>query len=399
MRRSLFIIAFVVVLLGAGAVVYFYFFAKAPTLTAESGSSPTLPSAGENTLPATTASSTAPTPVPVTIGSSSHLTKVSTGPVVPGMIVVDTPAKSASSSPSTLVYFIERQSGNVYSYNVSSGVVTRTSNRTIPGIQTARWLPDGSLAYVQYLSGDSASTVNTYALPSDGTNGFFLAQDLADMAVSAQGVLTLASGVNGSVASIQKDSAHQTELFSTPLSSLRIAFVGKNTYLAVTKPSATLAGYAFLVNSSGVLSRIAGPLPGLVALPSPSGKYVLISYLSGTDIQMELITVATRERVPLPVATIADKCVWTTDDMALYCGIPVDPPSTFAYPDDWYQGAVHFSDRIWKIDMDRRYAQLVIDFQKETSDALDAQTLAIDPLNHTLVFINKNDGSFWSYRF
>lgn len=113
--------------------------------------------------------------------------------------------------------------------------------------------------------------------------------------------------------------------------------------------------------------------------------------------QMELVNTTTGDTVQLPVATIADKCAWTADDSAIYCGIPVNPPSDYSYPDDWYQGVVHFSDRIWKINVADRYAQLVLDFPNETKDSLDAEALAIDPMNTELVFINKNDGSLWSY--
>ena len=112
---------------------------------------------------------------------------------------------------------------------------------------------------------------------------------------------------------------------------------------------------------------------------------------------MNLVSVATGEVLPLPVATIADKCVWTADDATIYCGIPTNPPSGFNYPDDWYQGAVSFSDQIWKIDVTGRYAQFVLDFSKELKTPLDAEALSIDPSETTLVFVNKNDGSLWSY--
>jgi hypothetical protein len=297
-----------------------------------------------------------------------------------------------------LVNYIERQSGNVYSYNAGTGTITRTSNKTIPGIQSAVWLPDASFAFARYLSGDDFSTINTYSLPSSGTGGFFLVQNLADIAVSSTSVLTLASGVNGSVASLaHTDGTHTSEIFTTPLSALRFSFAGKNQYLAYTKPSATLSGDAFLVNSAGHFSRVAGPLYGLTALASHTGTWVLVSYTLDTAMQMELVNTTTGDIVQLPVATITDKCVWAADDSAIYCGIPVGPPSDYSYPDDWYQGAVHFSDRIWKIDVAGRFAQLVLDFSNETKDSLDAQALAVDPMNTELVFINKNDGSLWSY--
>lgn len=378
---------------------YFYFFAKTATVAVAPSGSVNLPTAGGATqtlATGETGTTTAPTNTPTPV--SARLVQISAGPIVPGEAVTDSKA-SASSSPEVTVSYVERQSGNVYSYLVHAGVLTRTSNRTVPGIQTAAWLPDASLAFVRYLSGTDFSTINSYALPADGSGGFFLPQDLSGIAVSSTSVLMLASGVNGSVASLSHtDGTRSSEIFTTPLSALSVSFAGKNHYLAYTKPSATLSGDAFLIDSAGNFSRIAGPLPGLVAKASPSGKWVLVSYTGNGTLQMELINTTTNETLPLPVATIADKCVWTIDDSAIYCGIPMSPPSGFNYPDDWYQGAVSFSDRIWKIEVSGRYAQLVLDFSKENNGVpLDAEALAIDPLETTLVFINKNDGSLWSY--
>jgi len=121
-----------------------------------------------------------------------------------------------------------------------------------------------------------------------------------------------------------------------------------------------------------------------------------VSYSFEGGLRMMLVNVATGEELSLPVATIAEKCVWTADDASIYCGVPLDPPQA-GYPDDWYQGAVSFSDRIWKIQVSGRYAQFVLDFTKETGKVLDATALAIDPSSTTLVFVNKNDGSLWSY--
>ena len=397
MRRILTIAAIVIVLAGIGVVAYLYFSARTASVVVAPTTSAALPSAGPETVPSAgeaTATSSIASPVPV----SARLAQISTGPVVPGEAVVDIPAQNASSSPDVAVTYIERQSGNVFSYLAQAGTLTRISNRTIPGIQEASWLPDASLAFVRYLSGADFSTINTYALPADGSSGFFLPQDLSDIAVSSTSVLALASGVNGSSASLmQTDGTHAATVFTTPLTAVRVSFAGKGRYLAFTKPSATIPGDAFLVNNAGYFSRIAGPLDGLVALASPSGKWVLVSFVRN-GMQMELVNTATGETILLPVATIADKCVWTADDSAIYCGVPVQPPENYAYPDDWYQGAVHFSDRIWKIDVSGRYAQLVLDFSKETGTALDAVALAVDPSNTVLAFLNKNDSSLWAYK-
>ncbi|MBI4065956.1 hypothetical protein HY412_02075 [Candidatus Kaiserbacteria bacterium] len=398
MRRTLIIGAIGVVVIGLGMAVYFIFFAGSAGVTVAPSGSASLPVAGQGTSPTgeeQTSASSSPINMPVAV--SARLVKISDGPVVPGEVVVNRTG-SASTSQETAVNFIERRSGNVYEYLARAGTLTRTSNKTVPGIQSAVWLPNGSTAFVRYLSGDNFSTINTYALNSNGTNGFFLSQNLADITVSSTSVLTLVSGVNGSSASLLRtDGTRPSEIFTTPLSSLRIGFAGRNQYLAFTKPSAALPGSAFIVDNAGRFSKIAGPLNGLVAKASQSGKWALVSYTNNGIMQMGLVNVTTDESISLPVATIADKCVWTANDLAIYCGIPVNASPNFSYPDDWYQGAVHFSDRIWKIDVAGRYAQLVLDFSKENDKSLDAEALAIDPINTILVFINKNDSSLWAY--
>ena len=400
MRRALLILGIMIVLIGIGVFLYFYFFTNTSGITVAPNGSVNFPSAGNGTFPSggnTTTTSSGPVVAPVVV--SARLVKISAGPVVVGECVVNVPAINASSSPETVVNYIERQSGNVFSYHTHAGTITRTNNQTVPGIESATWLPDASFAFVRYLSGTDFSTINTYALPSSGSGGFFLAQNIADVAVSSVGIVTLASGVNGSVASLSHiDGTHSSQVFTTPLSAIHTSFLGKSQYMAYTKPSASLPGYAFLVNSTGYFSRVVGPLNGLVALASPSGKWLLVSSTLNSAMQMELLNTATNEAVPLPVATIADKCVWTDDGSTIYCGIPVDPSSDYAYPDDWYQGVVHFSDRIWKIDVAGRYAQLVLDFPSETKGTLDAEALAVDSLNTDLVFVNKNDGSLWNYQ-
>src|SRR5207253_2443612 len=108
-----------------------------------------------------------------------------------------------------------------------------------------------------------------------------------------------------------------------------------------------LSGDAYVVGSDGRAARVAGPARGLVALVSPGGHWVLVTSSLASSMHMELVNVASGEHVPLPLGTIADKCVWASDEADIYCGIPSSPQGA-TYPDDWYQGVTHFSDRVWK---------------------------------------------------
>ena len=401
MNRIIVIAASAIVILGLAAFGYFYFLTGPSVEVAPDGTT-TLPVAGQTPGDGSGQGGASGTPTitspgtPVTV--TSRLVQISAGPVVPGAVLTDSKASAGTSSPivATATY-IERQSGNVFSYRADTHTLTRINNKTIPGIQSAAWVPNASLAVVRYLSGSDFSTINTYGLLATSSNGFFLPQNLADVAVSSTSILSLASGVNGSIASVSRtDGTHSATLFTTPLTSLRIAFAGKNQYLAFSKPSATLLGSAFIVDSAGRFSRVAGPLSGLVALASPSGKWLLVSYAEGAAMRLQLVHIATGDIIPLPLATIADKCAWTADESSIYCGVPVAPPAA-PYPDDWYQGAVQFSDQIWNIHVADRYAQMVLDFAQANKESLDAVGLAVDPAKTTLVFMNKSDESLWSY--
>lgn len=400
MNRIIVIAASTIVILGLAAFGYFYFLTSPSVEVAPDGTT-TLPVAGQTPGDGSGQGSSSGTPTitspgtPVTV--TSRLVQISAGPVVPGAMLTDSRAAGTSSPFVATATYIERQSGNVFSYRADTHTLTRINNKTIPGIQSAIWVPNASLALVRYLSGSDFSTINTYGLLATSSNGFFLPQNLADVAVSSTSILSLASGVNGSIASLSRtDGTRSTTIFTTPLTSLRIAFAGKNQYLAFSKPSATLLGSAFIVDSVGRFSRAAGPLSGLVALPSPSGKWLLVSYAEGAAMRLELVNIATGDILPLPLSTIADKCAWSTDESSIYCGVPMTPPAA-AYPDDWYQGAIQFSDQIWNIHVADRYAQMVLDFAQADKGSLDAIGLAVDPAKTTLVFMNKSDESLWSY--
>src|SRR5438046_254698 len=104
MRRFLIIIATVIVLLGLGIVAYFYFFPGGPPSVVVAPTRTTsLPAAGETPTGTTTATVSFTT----SVTTSGRLTQISSGPIVPGEIVVDRKAVNASSSAEVAVTYIE----------------------------------------------------------------------------------------------------------------------------------------------------------------------------------------------------------------------------------------------------------------------------------------------------
>lgn len=408
MKRILIILAAIVVIIGLGIAAYFLFFSgSAPKLTGSDTPNPFSDIGSASAVPNQTVSN--PT------GSAGtevapHLVKITDGPVAIGVSVFDTsipgaPVASgsatstavASSTADVSVRYIERASGNVYNYLVHARTLTRLSNRTLPGIQEASWLTDGSLAYVRFLYKDGATEhLKTYALPANGIGGFFLEDDLADaFAVGSSGVFSQLASTDGTTGTLAHSDGTSVHTFFTSLLSQLTVTQGGGAFFATTKPSSGLQGYGFSISPSGSLTRILGPAAGLTLLPSPSGKSVLYSYVQGKTAHLGVMDVATRTQTPLPLATFTEKCVWGTDNLTAYCAVPTTLSGNL--PDDWYQGAVSFTDRIWKIDMVGRVATLVVDPSTVAKVQIDAIGLALDAKNDALIFTDKTTNSLWSY--
>ncbi|MDB5195148.1 MAG: hypothetical protein JWO84_332 [Parcubacteria group bacterium] len=410
MKRILLIAAAVLVLIGIGVGIYFYFFARTATLTV--GQAGSLPSAGTGAI-----DTSAGTPSTQSLGVAvpgagtdvaPRLVRITDRPVALGSVAVYVPrqkigASTASTTatytdPEVRVEYIERESGNIYAYQAHARTLVRLSNKTLPGVQEASWLSDGSLAYVRFLEKNGTTErIDTYALPATTTAGYFLQQDLSQVLVRATSTLvTLLSTSGGSSASISTPSGTGLHtLFTTALSSIRLAFSGAN-YVVTTKGSATTDGYSFVVDGkTGAFTRALGPLQGLSTLASPSGKYLLYSYLANGKLALAFLDLSTHVATRLPLSTLPEKCVWMTDDSAVYCGVPTTFSGTL--PDDWYQGAVSFSDRIWKIDLAGRVATLVIDPKQAGNVDVDAVGLSLDSANDILLFTNKRDSLLYAY--
>lgn len=408
MNRTLLLIAAAVALIGLGVGIYLFFFSNQPTLTTTGGA--LLPGSGVSSegdaiyaLEVGVPAAGAGTEV------APRLIRISDRPVVKGVSALFIPGSIATSSlsattttqvvePDVAISYIEKESGNIFEFRAHERTLTRVSNKTLPGIYDAIWAPDGSRAFARFLErGAGTESISTYAL-SRGGEGYTLERGITQLMTSGKDSLitfkTIPSG--GSIATRSTISGTgAATLFTSPISRLSLS-EGGGSLVATTKAAAKLDGYAFLVNqTNGSFTRILGPLRGLTALVSPSGRYVLYTYLDGTKLALAVFDTKNNSAVRLPLATLTEKCAWSSDSVAVYCAVPTTLSGTF--PDDWYQGATRTSDRFWRIDLAGRVATQVIDPETVGAGSVDAEALTVDALNDVLVFRNRIDGTLWMY--
>lgn len=404
MRRILVIIASIVVVLGLLVGVYFLFIANKPTLSVGTPSNPF--GGSEDREPSAILGADGQPIQGAGTVVAPRLIRITEAPVAKGAIalyVPPVPQAASSTEPAqeadTEIRFIERQSGNIYSFRLHDRLLNRISNRTLPGIQEAAWTTDGARAFARYLtrSADGTERVETYALSADGGEGYFLEPGFGAVAVSGTStVFSLLPNSSGSIGTLSAPDGTQIRtLFSSVLSRLSAGFSGSE-LVVTTLGSSGLDGYAFLVSrADGSFTRLLGPLRGLATLPNPTGGSVLYSYVSQGRMYLQVLDLASRTSVALPLATLAEKCAWAPGGRQIYCAIPTN--ATGNLPDEWYQGARSFSDRIWRIDLDTRLATLLVDPVQVGEVSIDAIALTVDSQSDALVFTNKTDGSLWVY--
>lgn len=398
MRQILIIVASVVFLGGIFVALWFIFGPKEATL--DVSDTPTFGTAGDAPIPTGDTGTIGSEPIPAGQAFTIALIKITDSVVASGMAAIALPpAAEGEARGEVEIRYIDRASGNVFAYKFHERTLARISNRTLPGIQDAVWLSDGSQAFVRYLANsDDQEVVETYALPVGEGGGFFLERNLGQVAVSGTTtVFTLLPSTNGSIGTAANvDGTNSRTIFSSSIASL-VAHLSNGPYIVATKPSVMMDGYAFTVGAGGRFTRILGPYRSLSVLPSPSGNLVAFSYVENRALKMSVLDRRTGEIIALPVATMVEKCVWANGEEVFYCGIPKRLPTSERITDDWYQGVVSFTDRIWEINLVDRLSIYLIDPQTEAEVELDITNLAIDGRNDVLTFKNKKDGSLWAY--
>ena len=211
----------------------------------------------------------------------------------------------------------------------------------------------------------------------DGTQIFFL--------------LPVPGGINGMVANADGSSQHK--VFESPLTEWSAQWVNKDTIALTTLATREADGYLYFLNpTTGDFKKILGPIRGLTTLVSPDAKTVIYSNSSDTSVVTRTYQVGSGAVKVLGLATLPAKCAWQ-DASIVFCGVPKTVPPG-QYPDSWYQGLTSFSDTLWSVNADQGTTSVVL----SPEQSFDMTHVEISPSNKYIYFINKPDGTLWSYR-
>lgn len=298
------------------------------------------------------------------------------------------------SEETVAIRYVERATGHVFETALDSLEEKRLSNTTIPRIQEAVWSPDGESVILRYLDENEnlKSFYGAIEKESGTLDGWFLDNRILNIASNEEGNIFYIQrvGNEGQGISSNFDGTNGRAVLSSSVYDWRAQWAGDSVMLASVSSNG-IPGFLYELESGRLTAIIGGD--GLSTLASKDGSMVLFSTSNTDGTTLFVYDRKSKKTTQVPFRTLAEKCAWATPTV-VYCASPYAIDRNAVYPDDWYKGAVSFSDDIWLYDIGRKQEQLVYDAEAE-GKIFDATNLSIDKDVRSLFFINKKDMTPW----
>jgi hypothetical protein len=417
-RKTLTIIALVIILILMGVGAYFFYFKKTPTTQVPTGAFP-----GEG-LPITS------TPgVGISEGEGEVFVPGGAAPLprlyelhklpVAGAGFTETKDKKGFVT-SIATRYIERGLGHIYETPLATYTESRIVNETRSRLSEALWGNSGRSVVVRYFD-ENAAAIKTQILnisamttpagqgtSTEATNGFLNVEEISlpdyipFMAVAEDGADKLFYLENGDSSSIGSLSTLKNtgvgNIFASSVTEWLPQFPNQKLVTLTTKPSSKVLGHLYFVDTkTKALTKVLSGINGLTTLTSRDGNTVLYAEIKNGAPELAVYDVVKKEIRHLAPQTLPEKCAWSAKNVVIYCAVPQTLPKA-EYPDQWYQGLLSFSDDIWKIDTKTGAAEKVLTLSEYRASSLDMINLTLSSDDTYLLFMNKVTGTPWIFR-
>jgi len=291
------------------------------------------------------------------------------------------------------VLFYKKDGGDLFSIDFAGQNQEKVSNITVLGLFEAVWSRDKDRAAVFYLDGETIKGFlqigsSTASLPQ-GIKSFVWSPDGKSIVYAVERsektdiILADANGRNPKIT------------YTTPLRDAKLSWPTQDRIILETAPSGIAEGFLFAyTRSSGVFSRIIGPIFGLVSLWSPNGSQIASSITNneGKNPKILIFDASGKLTFETTAATISQKCAWA-DEKELFCAIPQNSLSGYILPDDYLRGELNTSDRLMSINLGSGDVKELLD-----SGGLDISDIGITKKKDYVFFINRFNGTLWSLK-
>ncbi len=289
------------------------------------------------------------------------------------------------------LFFYKKDGGDLFGSDFSGKNQEKISNITVLGMTEAVWSPLKDRAAIFYLDQEimksflHINTSSVAVLPQDITS-FSWSPDGKSLAytIIRDGLLNIITADSGG--------KNAKTIFTSPLIDAHIQWITSDKIALETAPSGLAEGFLFTFSrSTSVFKKIIGPVFGLSTLWSPDGGKALLSTLNkdANTYTLNIIDSLGHTLATIPLATVPQKCVWSTASH-IFCAIPHNLPSQTILPDDYLKGKLVQDDYILSINIG---ADAINVFDQP---GFSISHIVVNKKEDHLFFTNDRDGTLWS---
>ncbi len=306
--------------------------------------------------------------------------------------------------------YVAKDTGFIFKQSLVSTGEKKVSSLTIPNTHEALFNSTGTAVLFRYVKPGSetiesySGKINSFSELSQINNivGTFFPQNISSTAFLSNGtklVYGIPSTPSGSIwTTSTSGGSDKKQAFSSAFTEWLVEWPTEGKMFFTTKASGGIPGFTYELNIvSGEFNKVIGNIPGLTSKINQNSALLLFSRSGETGITLNVLDIAKQTVLQTGLQTLTEKCVWAKDMITAYCAVP-NSLEIVQYPDSWYQGLVSFSDSIWAINSSTGITKLVVNILSNENKEIDAVSLALDPEEKYLLFVNKKDGTAWSYR-
>jgi hypothetical protein len=306
--------------------------------------------------------------------------------------------------------YVAKDTGFIFKQSLVSTGEKKVSSLTIPNTHEALFNSTGTAVLFRYIKPGS-ETIETYSgkitsfselSQINNIIGTFFPQNISSTAFLSNGtklVYGIPSTLSGSIwTTSMPDGSDKKQALSSAFTEWLVEWPIEGKMFFTTKASGGILGFTYQLNTvSGEFNKVIGNIPGLTSKINQNGTLLIFNRSGETSTALNILDIAKQTVLQTGLQTLSDKCTWAKDMITVYCAVPISL-EVAQYPDSWYQGLVSFSDSIWAINSNTGITKLVVNILSNESKEIDVTNIALDPEEKYLLFVNKKDGTAWSYR-
>lgn len=292
------------------------------------------------------------------------------------------------------VRYVEKRNGHIYRKYLDNMEEQKISNSTTPPINDAHFNQTGDTVVYRYLS--TTNQISSFIGTMGRSKGEYLPTGVVDISLPNDNsrLFYLVKNNNSIIGYTKKfEDTQKTQVFSSPFTEWLSAWDNNENVYLTSKASFFAEGSTYVLNTRNKkFTKLFGNILGLTSNPSPDGSRVLYSYSTNQGPKLGIFNNKDKSKTELDVFGLAEKCIWSNDNIYLYCALP-NKISGIIYPDIWYQGKISFDDIFVEINTDFLSKRVIANSTDHTP--IDAVDLFLDNEEMVLFMTNKKDSLFW----